>query len=171
MTFLTMLQAFRDWTVTATGLADSKVRMAESKGVRPSPPYATIQAMETVKHGHDERAIVDASGNVTIFGHRTTTVRLAGFGADAYDYVEKARLGIARDDLIRQALGDSIAVQGVAGNILNIASLRSTDFEDRYILDFFVGWVPSVTDNVDGGTIENIDSTGDIGAVTVDIEV
>ncbi len=171
MTRLEVIRAFRDWAVSATGLADSKVRMAEANDVRPAMPYATVQALETVAQGLPEKTSVGSSGYVVVSGHRTTTMRLAFFGSAGYDYAEKARLGIARDDLIIPALAAGISVQGLAGPIQNISAPRGTDFEDRFVVDFFVGWVATVTDNTSGGTIENIDSTATVGGIASDIDV
>lgn len=172
MTFEEMTKAFRDWVVTATGLADSKVRMAQSNDVRPAPPFATVQALETVAHGSAEPKVSGSSGGVEVVGHRTTTVRVAFFGPGGYDYAEKARLGVRRSDLILQAENAEIAVQSTVGNIGNLSAPRGTDFEDRFMLDFFVGWVPTVTYNVSGATIENIDSTTTtVGGIVSDIDV
>jgi len=171
MTYLDMLKAFRNWAVTATGLADAKIRMAHSNDVRPAPVYATVEGLGTVAQGRAEK-IFTSGGSVTILGHRTSTVRLAIFGSQGYEYAEKARLGVARDDLIRQALAASIAVQGTSGEIQNVSAPRGTDFEDRFVIDFLVGWVATVTDNTDGGTIENIDSAATtIGGIISDIDV
>jgi|2_EtaG_2_1085320.scaffolds.fasta_scaffold92001_1 hypothetical protein len=171
MTFENMLKTFRDWLVTATGLVDAKVRMAQSNDVRPATPYATVQGLETTQNGWPEKSAVGDSGSTTVYGHRTTLVRVALFGSAGYDYLEKARLSTYRDDLYGTPLAAGLSVQG-AGSIQNLSAPRGTDFEDRFVLDFSVGWVATVTDNVDGATIENIDSTATtVGGIVSDIDV
>tara|TARA_Y100000590_G_scaffold297046_1_gene334760 strand:+ start:100 stop:615 length:516 start_codon:yes stop_codon:yes gene_type:complete len=171
MTFQEMIRAFRDWVVTATGLPDAKVRMGDSVDTRPAKPFATVFALETAALGSPESSLPGVSGTTTVSGHRTTTVRLSVFGPASYDYAEKARLAVYRSDLIQQALSAEIAIQGTSGNIQNVSAPRQTDFENRSMVDFFVGWVASVTDNVGGGTIETIDSTTDVGGIVSDIDV
>ena len=134
----------------------------------PNPPFAAIRAGRMITRGHVERRGVDANGNELLVEPTAFNVELQFIGPDAQLYAHNTRMRLQSESVMELAESLNISITEI-GPANNITTLRDSQYEARYVLEFVLNFTGEFIDNV--GLIEYvvIDGSPDFPTVQVDI--
>ena len=145
----TLYRAVLDWLKVgcvaygATPLTDSQVvrsKQVNAANVRPPKPYLTVNLVASdVPVGVDEDvdAVSGSDPTRTVYGVRTGTVSVQGYGSEAYDWLTLARTSLRRDSVQRQLKAAGLTVYNQSG-VTDLSVLLDTSFEPRYLKEFSI---------------------------------
>lgn len=161
-------QAFRDWLVSVTELADTSVLIAGSGG-QGTRSYVTLQEMTTQNSGQERRQI---GGAHVIRGFRSSVFMVRAFSAgpeaatlpavQARDYLERARL--KRMDYASRLVARNLGIAIVAvGPVLDQTGLFGNRFETQASCEFTVSYVLDHTETP--GDVTQIVATHEVDTV------
>lgn len=134
----TILQAVREAFKTANSLTDAQVIVAESDGVRPALPYATVRVSATGgQQGTPAQIDEIDSGSPTrkVRALSEGVVSVQVYGSGGHAWLEAFELSLATGAVPEQlrAAGVVLVARGTA---TNVAQLLDTGHEPRWSLDF-----------------------------------
>lgn len=160
----TLKSAIYQWIAGEVGGApfNATAIFADQAAPRPARPYVTIRLNPQVTEGmFDENLGIDDNGIATIRGYRTVTVALQSFGPKARDIMSVLQGSLSKVSIRNHFFdGNDLSLINV-GEILNLADLLDTEFEERAAMDLMVGFAQEITDDV--GRIETVEVTGNEG--------
>lgn len=139
MSLLSTMKAAVLWWIRSAGLevadyvSDQKVILEPFKGPRPAAPYISIQSRGPLQS-------ISLTGHHTFDGDtitysqlRSSDFLIQAFGADALDWLERARL-VLDDPGVQEhleSLGFSI---NDSGDLIDVSALLDTNIEERFAL-------------------------------------
>jgi len=167
MTFAELQQAFRDWTLTATGLAGSVVYWTHQDVPRPDGPCLSLHVRNPGRQrghdgGHVSQTASGEDGEVErdFYGYREATVSLSAYGATAYDVIEALRRAVHTDT--GQGRARELALAVLISDPQSVpAMVDGQRYEERVIADARVSYVATYTDVVT--PIDTINAANEAG--------
>lgn len=128
-------------------------------GMRPNPPYITLNILSYTKLGEKNTLSVDDDGNREVKYDEDISLEIESFGMDSQNELQKIKDSIQNESILSSLADQGIVIRNDFA-IKDVSSLLDETIEKRYIYELTLGFVHSIIENV--GIIETINFSEEV---------